>query len=255
MKIIAVTQARSGSTRLPNKILMKVGNQSLLELHVNRIKQSKLIDKLIIATTTAAQDAQIVDLAKALDTASFRGSENNVLDRFYQTVKNEGADYVVRLTSDCPLIDAALIDKVIQYALDNDLDYCSNVLNPTYPDGQDVEVFKFAALEKAWNEATLSSDFEHVTPYLWRNSTYKNGAIFKSDNFEEGYDYEKIRMTVDEQKDYDLIVKLVEQLGNDKTWLAYTEFIMKYPDLLKINSDIKRNEGFLKSLKKDKLNG
>jgi spore coat polysaccharide biosynthesis protein SpsF len=252
MRIVAITQARSGSTRLPNKILMKVGGQSLLELHVNRMKQSKLIDKLIIATTTAAQDAQIVDLAKALETPSFRGSENNVLDRFYQAVKNEGADYVVRLTSDCPLIDAVLIDKVIQYALDNNLDYCSNTLNPTYPDGQDVEVFKFAALEKAWNEATLESDCEHVTPYIWRNSTFKNGSIFKSDNFGEGYDFEKIRMTVDEQRDYELIVKLVEQLGSHQTWLAYAEFMVNHADLLAINSNIQRNEGFFKSLKKDK---
>jgi spore coat polysaccharide biosynthesis protein SpsF len=234
---------------------MKVGTETLLGMHIQRIQQSKKIDKLIIATTTASIDEAIADFATQKGVAHFRGSENDVLDRFYQAVKNENADYIVRLTSDCPLIDAVLIDKVIQYAVENNLDYCSNVLHPTYPDGQDVEVFKFSALEKAWKNAVLTSDREHVTPFIWRNSSYKKGEIFTSDNFEEGYDYEHVRITVDELKDYELVAKVVEHLGMEATWLDYTQFIVENPNILAVNAAIKRNEGFIQSLKKDKTNG
>ncbi|MCL4164692.1 UNVERIFIED_CONTAM: hypothetical protein GTU68_026234 [Idotea baltica] len=251
MKVVGITQARSGSTRLPNKVLMNLDGLSLLAVHVKRIQKSSLIDKLIIATTIAEQDEQIAKLADSLGVSSFRGSEGNVLDRFYQSVKGEKPDYVVRLTSDCPLIDAELIDKVINFTIERELDYCSNTLKPSYPDGQDIEVFKFSALERAWKEAKLCSDLEHVTPYIWRNSSFKGGNLFKSDNFQEGYDFENVRITVDEKKDYDLIVKLVEHLGINASWLAYTELIFKVPELRSINSGIERNEGLKKSLEND----
>lgn len=255
MKIIAVTQARLGSTRLPNKILKPIGDNTLLGLHVQRILESKRIDELIIATTVKEDDAKIAEFAEARSLPYHRGSEDDVLDRFYQAVKDKAPDYVVRLTSDCPLIDATLIDKVIDFVVSKGLDYASNVLNPTYPDGQDVEVFKFAALERAWNEATLKSDREHVTPYIWRNSTFKGGNLFESDNFSEGYNFEHVRMTVDEPKDYQLILHIVNQLGIERTWKEYTQFIEENPSVAAINSDIIRNEGLLKSQQKDKENG
>ncbi len=255
MKIIAVTQARLGSTRLPQKIFKKIGNHTLLDLHLIRVQKSECISKLIIATTTNPEDAEIEAYATTKRISCYRGSENDVLDRFYQAVKNEEPDYVVRVTSDCPLLDATLVDKVIRFVVDNQLDYGSNVLNPTYPDGQDVEVFKFEALEKAWNESTALSDREHVTPYLWRNSTFKGGTLFQSDNFDEGYDYEHVRMTVDEPKDYQLIKAVVEKMGMDKTWMEYTNFILENPNIQAINSNIIRNEGLLKSIKKDKQDG
>src|SRR5690606_29188359 len=160
-------------------------------------------------------------IAKSMGVKYFRGSEADVLDRFYQAVKDEKPEYVVRLTSDCPLIDSNLIDAIIQYTINKNLDYCSNTLNPGYPDGQDVEVFKFAALEKAWKEANLVSEREHVTPYIWKNSTFKKGELFSSDNFDEGFNMGHLRMTVDEQKDFNLIAHLVKALDITRPWLEY----------------------------------
>lgn len=250
-KVVAITQARTGSSRLPEKVLKKVNNQTLLEIHLNRIKKSRLISDLIVATTVAAADDAIVKLANNLNVRYSRGSEENVLDRFFQAAKDLQPDYVVRLTSDCPLIDSDLIDKVIKYTIENNIDYCSNTINPTYPDGQDIEVFKFSALEKAWKEATLKSDLEHVTPFIWRNSSFNNGALFKSHSFEEGFDYAEIRMTVDELNDFTLIKELIEKKGIDSNWADYVEFLIANPKILAINSNFKRNEGFFKSLEKD----
>src|ERR1019366_2808912 len=189
MKIIAITQARTGSTRCPGKILKKINDNTLLEIHLKRILQSKEINQLIVATTINKEDSGIVTISRDLGLSFYQGSVEDVLDRFYQSLQGQKADYIVRLTSDCPLVDPELIDQIIRYTLDNNLDYCSNTLDPKYPDGQDVEVFKFAALEKAWKEATLPSEREHVTPYIWKNSTFKGGKLFKSDNFDEGYSY------------------------------------------------------------------
>src|SRR5882672_5656637 len=173
MRVIAVTQARMSSTRLPGKVMKRIGNVTLLELHIQRILKSKKVDQLVLATTISKEDISIVEVGNKLKVASYRGSVDDVLDRFYQSLKGMNPNYVVRLTSDCPLIDAELIDKIVQYTIDNKLDYCSNTLDPKYPDGQDVEVFTFAALTKAWNEAKLASEREHVTPYIWKNSTFK----------------------------------------------------------------------------------
>ncbi|MBI1307985.1 MAG: LPS biosynthesis protein [Bacteroidetes bacterium] len=252
MKIIAVSQARSGSSRLPGKIMKDIHGMSMLELHSYRVMKSKLISKFIVATTTETEDDQVVELVKQFGCDLFRGSLNDVLDRYYQAVKDEQPDYVVRITSDCPLVDPVLIDKVIQYAISNNLDYCSNTLNPTYPDGQDVEVFRFAALEKAWKSARLESEREHVTPYIWKNSTFKGGAIFRSANFEEGYDFESVRMTVDETPDLEVIRGLVDALGVDSDWLTYTDFLVNASDLRGKNKGISRNEGFVKSIQQDK---
>ncbi|MBT1690199.1 glycosyltransferase family protein [Dawidia soli] len=248
MKIVAVTQARTSSTRLPAKILKKIGNDTLLELHLKRILKSKKIDQLVVATTTNPEDAAIADIATSLGLEYYRGDVNDVLDRFYRAVETKGADYIVRLTSDCPLIDAELIDKVIQKAIDEKLDYCSNVLEPTYPDGQDVEVFRFAALKKAWTEAAKQSEREHVTPYIWGNSTYKGGTLFQSGNFSEGYTFEGLRMTIDEQRDFDLIEQLILRVGTEQPWLMYANFLEKNDDIRNINQTITRNEGYTKSI-------
>jgi spore coat polysaccharide biosynthesis protein SpsF (cytidylyltransferase family) len=178
---------------------------------------------------------------------SYQGSENDVLDRFYRALQNSSADYVVRVTSDCPLIDATLIDKVIQHTLDHDLDYCSNTLEPTYPDGQDVEVVKFSVLEKAWREATSVSEREHVTPYIWKNSSYKNGLLFRSDNFQEGFAYGHLRMTVDEPKDFDVVSKIISALGFDRGWRDYAEYLEKNSAIKALNNTIARNEGYNES--------
>ena len=251
MNIIAITQARAGSTRLPGKILKKIGQQTLLEIHIERIQKSETISQLIVATTVQPDDKLIFDMVSDMGIKAYRGSENDVLDRFYQAVKNEGADYIVRLTSDCPLIDAKLIDTVVRYTIDNDFDYCTNTLLTKYPDGQDVEVFKFTALEEAWQKGKLQSEREHVTPYIRNNSTYCGGTLFKSGNFEEGFDYGDLRMTVDEPQDFIVIQNLINSLGTRRDWQDYAVYMNTHPEISNINSSIIRNEGLLKSIQND----
>lgn len=251
MKIIAITQARIGSSRLPAKILKKIGNSTLLDIHLKRILQSKLISKLIVATTIEEGSEQIVQIAKKYGIETYKGSVENVLDRFYNSVKTEAPDYVVRLTSDCPLIDHRVIDMIIKTCISSEYDYVSNTLLPTFPDGVDVEVFRFSALEKAFKEAKLKSDKEHVTPYIWRNSTVKGGKIFKSYNFTNATDCSSYRITVDTFEDFIVISKLVEVLGENKKWEDYINYLNHHPEIKEINNFHVRNEGYTKSLIND----
>ena len=147
------------------------------------------------------------------------------------------------------VIDSDLIDKVIKYSIQNDVDYCSNTLIQNYPDGQDIAVIKFSALKNAWENANLQSEREHVTPYIRKNSDYFGGNLFTSKNYPCQYDFSRIRMTVDEISDFKLISKLINDLGTNKSWLEYTDYIISNG----LNNDnIIRNEGYLNSLKNDK---
>lgn len=247
MNVLAITQARTGSTRLPNKILKTINGKMLLELHIDRIKRSKLINDLVVATTTNSTDNEVEALCKNLNINVSRGSENDVLDRFYQAALSFKPNYIVRLTSDCPLIDPQLIDSVIEYTLSNNLDYCTNTLIEHYPDGEDIEVFKFSALETAWKEADKLYMREHVTPFIRENGTFSGGTKFKSDNFPCDKNYGAVRLTVDEQKDLDVVTLLINKLGTNNSWIDYAELYLNDPDINKINSNIKRNEGFKKA--------
>lgn len=251
MEVLAITQARSGSTRLPNKILMDIAGESLLAIHINRIKKSSKIDELLIATTVANEDDAIVNIAKENHLPYYQGSIANVLDRFYQAAKELKPKWVVRLTSDCPLIDSKLIDDVVEYAIKNNNDYCSNTLNPTFPDGMDIEVFKFSALEKAWNEAELDSEKEHVTPYIHKNSTFNGNNLFTSSSYENETDYGSVRLTVDEPSDFEVIKHIIENLGTNKGWEEYANYYLSNNDIKNINSGISRNEGYKQSLNQD----
>ena len=251
MDVLTITQARTGSTRLPGKVLKTIKGKSLLEIHVNRILQSKKISKLVIATTIEKGDDEIVRIAKKLGIDYYRGSVNDVLDRFYQAAKQFSPKWIVRLTSDCPLIDPELIDLVIENAIKKDLDYCSNTLIEAYPDGEDIEVFKFAALQKAWKEAELQSEREHVTPFIRTNSSFLGGNLFKSDNFPSKENYNKVRLTVDVPKDFKVIENLIHKLGFDATWEEYTKEYLNSP-IASLNSNIQRNVGYIKSINNDK---
>lgn len=252
MNIVVITQARSGSTRLPSKILKKIEGKTLLQIHIDRIKQARLIDDIYIATTVDNSDNIIEELANKLQVKSYRGSEDDVLDRYYQTVKNVKPDFIVRLTSDCPLIDPKLIDEVVGEAKIRNLDYYSNGFIENYPDGQGVEVFKFSALEKAWKNAKLKSEREHVTPYIRKNSTFLGKTLFTSNNHNLDKNYGHVRMTVDEQQDFEVIKLLVENLGLDKDWRTYAEYYLNNEHIHSLNNDIIRNEGYLKSINTDK---
>jgi spore coat polysaccharide biosynthesis protein SpsF len=252
MKVLAITQARTGSSRLPNKVLKIIQGQTLLETHIERILQSKRIDKLVVATTTDTADDLIEKLLLEKNNLSvYRGSVNNVLDRFYQAAEPYRPEWIVRLTSDCPLLDPCLLDSIIDKAIEANVDYCSNTLMPTYPDGMDVEVCKFSALEKAWKEADLDSEKEHVTPYIHKNSTFNGKTLFTSFNYANNEDYSSVRLTVDEQADFEVIQKLIEELGKDKNWKAYADQYLNDQSIKDINHYIIRNEGYAKSLHKD----
>ena len=185
VKTILITQARSGSTRLPGKILIKINGESLLDIHLKRLSKCNNVSKIIVATTDKPEDKVIYDYAIDRGFNSFRGSESDVLDRFYQAVRNEKPDWIVRVTSDCPLIDPFLVDKLINFAHNNNRDYCSNTLIENYPDGQDIEIFKFSALELAWKNANLPSEREHVTPYIRNNSDFKGASLFTALNYKQ----------------------------------------------------------------------
>ena len=247
---LLITQARTGSTRLPGKVLKTINGRTLLEIHIERLQKCKNVSQILVATTTNEVDDVICKISLNSGTLSYKGSENDVLDRFYQAAKDIKPEWIVRVTSDCPLVDPLIIDAVIALAQVNDVDYCSNTLVEHFPDGQDVEVFKFLALQKAWKEAELKSEREHVTPYIRKNVNRNGGSIFSSVSFPCYTNFSHIRMTVDEQSDFDLIKRLINDLGAHESWLTYTRYII-YNNLHKVNEGIVRNEGFLKSLKND----
>lgn len=250
VKTVLVTQARMGSTRLPGKVLLEVNKVPLLKIHLDRLSESRNVDKIIVATTDNSVDDLIEKLSTEWGYEVFRGSENDVLDRFYNAVKNLNPEWVVRVTSDCPLIDPLLVDKVIEVTQANSMDYGSNVIDETFPDGQDVEVCKFTALEMAWRDAKKDSEREHVTPYIRNNSDLKGGNIYKAISIKNDIDFSKIRITVDEERDFVLINKIIDELGSNKSWQEYVNYILT-GNLTNINGNIIRNEGYLKSLKND----
>jgi len=249
IKVTLITQARLGSKRLTKKILKEIKGKSLLEIHIERLKKCTKVSEIIIATTTNKADELIFKKALDWNVSCFKGSENDVLDRFFLSVKDKNPDFIVRVTSDCPLIDPILIDEIIEYAIIKNVDYCSNNLVEHFPDGQDVEVIKFSALKNAWKHAKLNSEREHVTPYIRNNSSFNGISKFSSVNFKCKNDFSTVRMTVDEQNDFDMIKQLIKSLGINKSWLEYTEHILKY-NLNKINNNF-RNEGYYNSLNQD----
>ncbi len=255
MKVLAITQARYGSARLPAKILKEVDGKTLLEIHLSRILQAKKVDLVKIATTDEEGSKYIVAVADKLGIGYHKGSVEDVLTRFYGTAESEHPDYVVRLTSDCPLIDSSVIDEVIQYAIDGDYDYVHT--DPEcFPDGLDTEVFKFSVLEKAYKEANLTSEREHVTPYIWKNGSAYGGQIFKSANLQNkfgNYNAKDYRITIDEPEDFEVIKHLIQNMGIEKTWKEYIDYLEEHPEVKALNSNFDYNEGYEKSLRNDKI--
>lgn len=245
MNIVAVTQARFSSSRLPGKVLKQLGNQTVLGLHLTRIKKAKLVNSVIVATTTEAESKEIENIAVANGVSCFHGDLNDVLDRFYQAVVGLKPDYVVRLTSDCPLIDPTFIDDLITKFLESKADYAANFIKPTLPDGMDAEIFTFKALEIAWIEATKKSDREHVTPFI------RDSGKFTLFPVNYSRDWSHFRMTLDTAEDYELLKLLVRECGENASIEEYVSFLEKDKKAFEMNSHYQRNEGYLKSLKKD----
>ena len=219
---------------------------------INRLKRSRLINKIVIATTMKDVEKPILELAEEMAIDSFTGSEEDVLDRYYQAAKRYNVNTIVRITADCPLIDPELTDRILGYYLENKgaLDFAHNGLS--YPDGiVETEVFSFATLEKAWKEARLASEREHVTAYIW-----KNPDVFRIATVENDKDLSHIRLVVDDERDFQLVTEIFRNLykeGKIFHLKDILEFLDKKPELLELNKHTIRNEGYLKSLPEDRI--
>lgn len=253
MKIVAIIQARMGSTRLPGKVLADISGSPMLKRIIERISVTPHIDQIVLATTTSQEDNSLAEwIANNFPQVEcFRGDQFDVLDRFYQCAKLYNGKLIIRVTADDPLKDAAIIHRAIEYFfLNPTLDYCSNTIKPTYPEGLDIEVFKYSALERAWRESRLPSEREHVTPYIWKNS-----HLFNIQNFEYTRDLSKWRWTVDKPVDLIFINIIYQQFIEDP--LVNFEKIIKYldtnPEVSIINNGTVRNEGYLKSTNGEKI--
>jgi len=230
------------STRLPGKVLMEVRGKSLLEYQIERLRQVRLADEIVIATTTNDADQPIVELCERLGAAYYRGSEEDVLSRYYEAATQSGADVVVRVTSDCPLIDPGVMDEVIALYINNrdKYDYVSNTLERTYPRGLDTEVFSMAALEKAYNEAREQPEREHVTLFI-----YRRPEQFPLANSSSATDYSYHRWTVDTPEDFALIKRIFMGLypvNSRFTWLEVLDLLKEHPEWIEINAAVKQKE-------------
>jgi spore coat polysaccharide biosynthesis protein SpsF (cytidylyltransferase family) len=249
-KINIFIQARMGSKRLPGKVLKIIQEKALIEILIDRLKKSKRFNDIIVLTSTSQTDNVLVDFLKSKSIKYFRGDEDDVLDRYYSAAQKYLCDYIVRITGDCPLIDPNLLDKVIDFAINSKSDYCSNTFNESFPDGQDIEVFRKSVLFNAWEKSLLLSEREHVTPFIIKNTDIKGGSLYNANAYEADHDYSAVRMTVDTLADFKAIKILINKLGIDKSWEVYTNYILNNPKNFS-NQKIIRNSGYLESLKND----
>jgi len=229
-KVLTVIQARTSSSRLPNKVLMPLGDKPLLIRMIERVSQAKYAGTIVVATSSNKEDDILEKLCNEAGINIFRGNLTDLLDRHYKAGLFYDADVVVKIPSDCPLIDPEIIDKVIKFYLDNSdkYDYVSNLHPATYPDGNDVEVMHISVLETAWKEAMKNYQREHTTPFLWEEpERFRLGNI----EWETGSDFStSYRLTIDYPEDYELIKKIFETLYNRNRFFSVTE-IVQYLDL------------------------
>ena len=239
-KVLAIIQARYNSSRFPGKVIKKINNKTILEILIQRLSKSKLITKIIVACSNSSSDKAIVDISNKLGVDCFIGSEVDVLDRFYNAAKKYDNFSILRITADCPLIDSEIVDKVINNFFLRRVDYASNTNPPTFPDGLDVEIFKFSVLKETYLKAKKYFEREHVTPFMINNRKYKKF------NLKNSKDYSSLRLTLDERKDFILIKKIIENFKNNLYFnledILY--FYKKNKKIFLINSNIKRNEGY-----------
>jgi glutamate-1-semialdehyde aminotransferase/spore coat polysaccharide biosynthesis protein SpsF (cytidylyltransferase family) len=242
--IVAVIQARMGSSRFPGKSLADVSGQPMLWRVIDRVRAAETVERVVVATTDQPADDAIAALCEGEGVSCFRGSENDVLDRFYQAAKAHHANVVVRVTGDCPLIDPSVIDRVVARFQEGDCDYASNVLRYTYPDGLDTEVFSFNALEQAWREAAKPAEREHVTPYL-------RTERFRRKNVESGTRVPaNCRWTVDDPGDLEFVRKAYAQLSETANfgYCDVLRLMKEKPELASAQCETTSNQGFYRSL-------
>ena len=249
--IIAILQARMGSTRLPGKVLKTIKKKTLLELYINRIKPCQLIDEIVVATTDLEQDNTIEELVVRLGFECFKGSEKDLLDRYYKCACRYNAEVIVRVTPDDPFVDYQVVDRGISIFLENNVDFVTNHLTPTYPEGLDVEIYSFSALEKLWYQAKLLSEREHVFPYIQNHP-----EEFRIINFTQEQDSSHLRWTIDYECDYEMTKVIYDHLYEQKQIFLQEDILQllqKYPEITRMNAHIQRKEGFNRSISNDQI--
>lgn len=239
MKVVAIVQARMGSTRLPGKVMKQIDGVPMIELLLNRLSKSREVSEIVVATSVDERNLPLVAHAKNLGYRCFRGSENDVLERFCLAAKGADAEVVVRITGDCPLVDPALVDQAIRGYKSSGADYFSNVAPPTYPDGLDIEVFSAHALQRTLLETQEPFDHEHVTPYLRQSKQFKQAGMQHTE------DLSGLRWTVDEPSDFELVSRIFAHFAPNAhfSWLDVLNLQRNQPELFDINQKIVRNEG------------
>ena len=248
--ILAILQARMSSSRLPGKVLKPVLGEPMILRQIERIRQSRRIGRLVMATSTDPSDDVLVEVCEKQGVECARGCLEDVLDRFYQVARKTAPEHVVRLTGDCPLLDPDVMNDVIAFHLAGQFDYTSNALDElTFPNGLDVEALRFRCLEQAWREARLPSEREHVTPYL-----YNHRDLFRMGDYRGERDLSHMRWTVDEPEDLDFVQRVYQALYPANPRFRMREIlalIEREPALARINSRFERDEGYKRSLAKD----
>jgi glutamate-1-semialdehyde 2,1-aminomutase len=239
MTTIAIVQARLGSTRFPNKVMRLIGGIPMIELLIRRLRNAKKLDRIVLATSTDTKNLPMVEYMRQAGVEVYQGSEDDVLDRYYQAALVNGADTVVRITGDCPLVDAALVDQMIAEYEHLGVEYISNRYPPTFPDGLDIDVFSFESLAKTWREAVKQYDREHVTPFFY------DSGLFEVSNLEHSEDLSLERWTVDEPEDFTVISDVFRYFSPkiDFSWLDVMELRQRQPDIFAANRHLIRNEG------------
>lgn len=247
--IVCMIQTRMGSTRLPGKVMKEVEGKALLQHMIERMIRSKFVDKFVVATSVKKENDVIEKLCKQLGILCCRGSEDDVLDRYYQCAKSFDPvpEYIMRVTADCPLQDPEVIDFVVKKFLEKKVDYVTNSFEPLYEDGFDVEIFKFSALEEAWKKAVKRSEREHVTPYIRNSTSFKKYY----EKYCSTYTY---KLSVDTQNDFELIKQIFSRLYAPGKIFGINEVVSLLksdPSLLKVNKESIINAGYQKSLLED----
>jgi len=237
--IVTILQARMSSKRLPGKVLKPILGRSMMSLQIERLQRCELSDVLVVATSDLREDDEIAHLCVSMQVPCFRGSLDDVLDRYYRCAELHEADHLIRLTGDCPLIDPLLVDDLIRFYLSNGYDYSSNCRPPTLPDGLDAEVMSFSALSAAWREATDLYDREHVVPFIIRNpSRFNLGNLTYNPNLSN------LRWTVDYPRDLLFVEKVYEYLYPTKPEFGFRDvlnLLSERSELTDLNSGFMRN--------------
>lgn len=244
--ILGIIQARLGSSRLPGKALKEIVGKPMLLLQIERMQMSKYIERVVIATADTPENHPIIDFAEKYDVGCYAGSEDDLTDRIYQTAKQYGGDVIVRIGADCPLNDPFVIDKVIEHFQKGDYDYVSNTVNPTYPDGLDLQVVPLKTFERLWNELKDPFWREWASSYI-----QKHPDLFRIGSVEHDENLSHMRWTVDYEEDFFLVKRIFEELySTDKAFGVndIVGFLSQEPELALINEKYTRNEGFAEAI-------